>query len=1618
MASRVAKPRDDADVGSKDEHSGGAERAQMSAAIERLQALNPDAVKLAEVVAFAVMIDRALLRAARLELLPAADVGAEVDLWFSALVQTRTADGIVLDSAVAEELRRGMSAERIEEVWALTDREHAGLAPSLRIEEEIAYLSFSKKPTASEQLARKLRSVLAAMVSGERVGLARWATRALAMFPSAVRDLPEAKMLDMGARMRLGEEIHVAPDAALPEWTPWVAPPSLGSVGLSFELREEELEIRTDPTGKPQIEIPNTNPLVLEVSWEKQTKQITFRRGEVVQVPVGRGELRIRTITGEEYDLREPGYVPDRFRERILDFSEELERYSEFVGRDRELERARSWIGDRRFLTVLGELGIGKSAFLCEIVRQFTPEMPVFVHFFRGGNFKLESIPAAVRSLVAQIALRFRLDERVLDMRLAGVLDHLAIHPNRPERMLIVLDDVDEARGEQRELEVQPIGEIVPANPPEFVTVIASTRNEKQKKGAEIVLGAVDDETLMRRFGFRTSPDHPRGSFAVAEILTGGIDGHIEDVVNHFLKDQTSRFAVGMVALQKEALAIDAPDNFLLRRAGWKVEIINELARELVRNSPLIDRAECHRGIVRLVEHSADNRAYYLLYGPTHLVEAGDVDKAQRLILDIAFMTEKIERFGVDAVIADLRKVVSSSKPGTLPRRVLETMQQERYLFEESLGELPAILYSRLLNEQIPHEQIIAELNLPPLPLIPAARVSANSPVDPGCHDEPIVGSAWIELPEAKKRVLATWSADGFVKVWGGQRAVEVLGHRDDPSAVTAFAAGGGHAVTTTANGFLHVWNLRNQFRQASVAAHERAIDGMLFDGKIVVTWSGHDPIRVWDFVPDQSFEPPDELTGHSDAIAGCTLLPNDGVMISVSRDGECRMWNMNRRIAIGTARLSAPATAIVSGYEGAAIVATTKRTLIEVMRTRDRNPLAVRDEIPTGHDLSISGVAVAGDTPHVATWSEDQTVRIIDTSSAEVVQVLRGHRAAVTACAFSSTRPWIAAGAADGTVIVWNFVDGKVISRLEGHLRAVRTIVFDNETVFTAGDDRTVKVWNAKNGREKEDYALPDRRVSACFALDPGFVQANDYGVQLRDLSSETAVSEIEVNHPILAASASGEHVAVCSAEARLVWVTSGRSFESETFPLSNVEDFSACAIDDDRTPAIGTVRGDVLVRSSRHHVHDARVSALAFAPGTPLLASAAWDGTLAVIDYRSPDVHHRIDAHDSRILALAVSPGIAVTGSAAGTLRVWDLHSGRAIATHRAHAAEVLGCWTDGDVILSWSRDGTLALRGEDFTARLEHREPITGVAVDRGRGIAYSCSEDRTIRAWSIHTGESMGVVYGNAPFRCITVRDAIVRAGDDLGNVWTLSAPVDVSSRPAASSPPYVVDIATGTTFFLEEGEETTIGKADPVSGIFTDIDLTPVDPKRSVSRRHAKIIRSGREYYLLEEIGTVNGTFVNGQRIPTGQPVSVHDGDLLKIGLIELKAVFDGGLGTVATPGAWAEESDVPLGHHIVDVETGTRFRLSQGDETTIGKTDVVTGILPDIDLTPVDPKRSVSRRHAKIIRSGSLYVILEEVGTVNGTYVNDQRIPTGTPVGVHDGDLIKIGLVTLKVVLV
>ncbi len=82
---------------------------------------------------------------------------------------------------------------------------------------------------------------------------------------------------------------------------------------------------------------------------------------------------------------------------------------------------------------------------------------------------------------------------------------------------------------------------------------------------------------------------------------------------------------------------------------------------------------------------------------------------------------------------------------------------------------------------------------------------------------------------------------------------------------------------------------------------------------------------------------------------------------------------------------------------------------------------------------------------------------------------------------------------------------------------------------------------------------------------------------------------------------------------------------------------------------------------------------------------------------------------------------------------------------------------------------------------------------------------------------------------------------------------------------------------------KEHIEITIGREDPVSSIFPDIDLEPHGGHEGgVGREHARlVIIEGR--LCLVDLNSTNGTFVNRRKIPAGTPQPINDGDDIRLG---------------------------------------------------------------------------------------------------------------------------------------
>ena len=95
--------------------------------------------------------------------------------------------------------------------------------------------------------------------------------------------------------------------------------------------------------------------------------------------------------------------------------------------------------------------------------------------------------------------------------------------------------------------------------------------------------------------------------------------------------------------------------------------------------------------------------------------------------------------------------------------------------------------------------------------------------------------------------------------------------------------------------------------------------------------------------------------------------------------------------------------------------------------------------------------------------------------------------------------------------------------------------------------------------------------------------------------------------------------------------------------------------------------------------------------------------------------------------------------------------------------------------------------------------------------------------------------------------------------------------------------------------------------------------------------------------------------------------------------------------------------------------TGHEFPLESGNNL-VGRWDPETGAFPEVDLEADDPEAKISRKHALIRLDGS-QITIEDIGSLNGTYVNRQpRLTAGSPQDLKDGDEIIIGKTFFKVI--
>lgn len=122
-------------------------------------------------------------------------------------------------------------------------------------------------------------------------------------------------------------------------------------------------------------------------------------------------------------------------------------------------------------------------------------------------------------------------------------------------------------------------------------------------------------------------------------------------------------------------------------------------------------------------------------------------------------------------------------------------------------------------------------------------------------------------------------------------------------------------------------------------------------------------------------------------------------------------------------------------------------------------------------------------------------------------------------------------------------------------------------------------------------------------------------------------------------------------------------------------------------------------------------------------------------------------------------------------------------------------------------------------------------------------------------------------------------------------WTTEADEqdDISSTTMESTAIASLLAENGKSFALAS-EMVILGRNSSSQNIKNDIDLSDLDVKKIISRRHAMIKRQNNEF-ILYDLDSRNGTFLNGERLTSTQPRTLASGNVIEFGTGGVKLTF-------------------------------------------------------------------------------------------------------------------------------
>lgn len=289
-----------------------------------------------------------------------------------------------------------------------------------------------------------------------------------------------------------------------------------------------------------------------------------------------------------------------------------------------------------------------------------------------------------------------------------------------------------------------------------------------------------------------------------------------------------------------------------------------------------------------------------------------------------------------------------------------------------------------------------------------------------------------------------------------------------------------------------------------------------------------------------------------------------------------------------------------------------------------------------TGHQSFVNDLTVSPDGQRLISGSADQTIKVWDLATGNLLRTLTGHTSFINHLAISPDGKLLVSASADKTIKIWELATGKLLRTLAGHANYVDDLAIapDGQTLVSTGADDTIRIWDLTSAREK--YALTGHS---------GFINAIAIAPDGTTLVSGSADKTIKVWNL-----KTGKELHTLVGHTNFI-NTLAINPDGETLASGSA----------DKTIKIWNLKTGQLLRTLSGHT--SFINNLAISPDGQFLASSSADKTIKIWELTTGKLLHTLTGHSNYVNQLAISRDgqTLISGSADKTIRYWNLVTGQ---------------------------------------------------------------------------------------------------------------------------------------------------------------------------------------------------------------------------------------------------------------------------------------------------------------------------------------------------------------------